>query len=332
MRELLSKYISLNGENSIFDTGKLQEYLLSCNADAKEVFQIILILRCGNIKEYVERNDKSFSSVEINNIIIGCEKQTGLNMETVKKCLYNILMSLGIDCRYEKIFIPSTDNGSYEFTETSFIPTDEIENELEKAEVFINGENEIEKAIEIYIRLAKAGSPTAMYNLGMCYFDGIGTEKSEEKGLKWIEAASKNGDPRAKIKLGDYYYFNNNIFKRNFNKAYDLYSSPGVLTVNPSIKHNIVNILNQKKTNFIVLVFGGILTVLIWVFLFLYPSLTHNAHNLIGLGIPLTVISSLIYGGACYLYRVYKYNNLKIIIDLMMLIWSIYPLVLTISR
>lgn len=332
MRDLLSKYISLNGESSIFDTDKLQEFLMSSNADAKEVLQIILILRCGNIKEYIERNDKNFSSAEVNNIIIGCEKQTELNRETVKKCVYDILIVLGIDCNYEKFFIPSDVNDSYDFTETSFISTDEIEKELEKAELFFSSGNENDKAIEIYIKLAKAGSPRAMYNLGMCYFDGIGTEKSEEKGLKWIEAAAKNGDPRAENKLGDYYYFNDNILKRNFNKAYEMYSAPGVLTVNPKIRDNIVNILNQKKINFVVLIFGGILTVLMWLFLFLYPSLTQNAHNLIGLGVPLTVFSSLIYGGTCYLYRLYKYNNLKILINLMMFIWSVYPLVLSISR
>ncbi|MCD8028134.1 MAG: sel1 repeat family protein [Erysipelotrichaceae bacterium] len=202
--------------------------------------------------------------------------------ETVKKHLYNILYSLEIDCEYEKFFAPSEISEDIECTESSFISSGHLANELAKAESLMNN-GAVDKALELYTKLAKSGSPVAMYNLGMCYYDGIGTEKSVEKGLKWIEAAAGNGDARAKIKLADHYYYNENIFNRNFSKAYELYSGPGVLAVNPSVKRNIVSIINQKKTNFIVLILGGILTFLCGCFYLLIHSLfTMEVHWLVG--------------------------------------------------
>lgn len=332
---LLKNFISQFGKDALFDTDKLIEFFtynkVAYNkVNKKELYQLVLILKCGNISDFIERNETKITSVEINNIIIGCVRDTGLSRETVKTHLYDILFSLGIDCEYEKFFIPSEASDDIEYTETSFISTGHISNELSRADKFINNGVQ-DKAFEIYIKLAKSGSAAAMYNLGMCYFDGIGTEKSEEKGLKWIEAAAANGDARAKIKLGDYYYFNDNIVKRNFSKAYELYSGIGVLTVNPKIKNNIVNILNQKKINFIVLTLGAILTLIMWLFLFINPQSVHHGSILVGWGIPLTIVPSLIYGFACYLYKKLKYTNLKILITAMLVIWLIYPLILAIN-
>lgn len=327
---LLKNYIAQFGKDALFDTDKLIEFLTDKKVNKKDLYQLVLILKCGNILDFVERNETKITSVEINNIIIGCVRDTELSRETVKKHLYNILYSLGIDCEYEKFFVPSEASEDIEYTETSFISTGHISNELSRADKFMNNGVQ-DKAFEIYIKLAKSGSAAAMYNLGMCYFDGIGTEKSEEKGLKWIEAAAANGDARAKIKLGDYYYFNDNIVKRNFSKAYELYSGIGVLTVNPKIKNNIVNILNQKKVNLIVLALGAVLTLIMWVFLFINTQSVHHGSTLVGWGIPLTIVPTLIYGFACYLYKKLKYNNLKILITGMLIIWAIYPLILAIN-
>lgn len=330
MIDLLKKFISQFGKEALLDTNKLTEFFTNEKIDMKEFYQLILILKCGNVFDFIERNEAKITSIEINNIIIGCVRDTGLSTETVKKHLYNILFSLGIDCEYEKFFIPSDSLNNIEFAESSFISTEHTAGEISKADKLMS-DGKQDKALEIYTKLAKSGSPTAMYNLGMCYFEGIGTNKSEEKGLKWIEAAAANGDARAKIKLGDYYYFNDNILKRDFSKAYELYSGVGVLTVNPKVKNNIVNILNQKKVNLIVLVFGAILAIIMWVFLFANTQSVHHGSVLIGWGIPLTIIPTLLYGFACYLYKKLKYNNLKILITAMLIIWSIYPLMLAIN-
>lgn len=330
MRKVICSYISKYGKSELFDTSKLEEYLVSNNVSEKDVCQLILILKFGNLKDYVERSEGSITSVELNNLIIGTERFTNLNRETVNKYLYDILISLGIDCEYEKFFVPLEASEDIEYTESSFISSGHLASELAKADRLMNN-GAVDKALELYTKLAKSGSATAMYNLGMCYFDGIGTEKSEEKGLKWIEAAAANGDARAKIKLGDYYYFNDNIVNRNFSKAYELYSGIGVLTVNPKIKNNIVNILNQKKVNLIILALGAVLTLIMWVFLFVNTQSVHHGSTLVGWGIPLTILPTLIYGFACYLYKKLKYNNLKILITGMLIIWAIYPLILAIN-
>ncbi len=330
MISLLKNYISQFGKDALFDSDKMIAFLAENNVNEKNIYQIVLITKCGNISDVIARNETKITSVEINNIIISCVRETELSRETVKKYLYDILISLGVDCEYEKFFVPSESSDNIEYTESSFISTRHIANELSRADALMNNGAQ-DKALEIYIKLAKSGSPAAMYNLGICYFDGIGTEKSEEKGLKWIEAAANNGDARAKIKLGDYYYFNDNIINRNFSKAYELYSGIGVLTVNPKVKNNIVNILNQKKINLIVLVLGAVITLIMWIFLFVITQSIHHGSTLVGWGIPLTIIPTLIYGFACYLYKKLKYNNLKILIIGMIIIWSIYPLILAIN-
>lgn len=342
MKELLKSYISQFGTESLFDADALTDYLTEHKANDKQICQIVLMIKCGNIKEYIERNDGGLTSVELNSMIIGCMNGTGLSREVVKDYLYCILCALNIDCAFERVLLPVEENAvgrAYEklqsnkdlhFVETSYIPYESIEKELNIADSFFKHKHE-DLAFDVYLRLAKAGCPQAMYHVGIMYFDGLGTEKSAEKGFKWVCAAAENGDPRAKARLGDYYYQNDDIFKRNFQKAYELYSGAGVLTVDPKIKGKIVNILNQKKINFIVLIFGALLSVFMWVFLFSNSPSVNSGVGCIGWGIPLTIIPTLIYAFACYLYSFNKYNNLKVFITAMTIIWSIYPLILALN-
>lgn len=330
MKHLLKNYVNSKGKDKLFSSNELKDYLISKKRTETEIMQYLLVINCGNLKEHFQRNESNISSIEMNNIVIGTSQVTGLTKETVSKILEDVLYALNINYSLNKFCIPNEGNNDLIFNESSFVPYEIIERELHKADLYAE-DGSYNKAIEIYQRIAKSGSPRAMYKLGMCYYDGIGTEKSKEKGLAWLYAAAENGDPSARIKLGDYYYFNDDILKRDFSKAYELYSGPGVLAVNPRIKKNIVSIINQKKTNFIVLVLGGFVTFLMWLLLFINPQSVHHGSILVGWGIPLTIVPTLIYGFACYLYKKLKYNNLKILITVMLMIWSIYPLILAIN-
>jgi len=328
MRSLLSQYVSENGEDQLFNCDKLQAYLKSNNANTKDTLHVIMMLRCGNIKECVSRNEKKLSGVEINNMIIACELETELNREAVKKWLFVILMTLGVDCAYEKYFAP-TENGLLEAKETAFISSTLEEEELLRAGRMMLVEETRKDATEIYLKLAKSGSARAMYQLGVCYLDGIGTQQSKEEAYKWFSAASENGNPEAKAKLGDYYYYHESILKRDFTKAYQMYSGVGVLSVDKKVKDNVVNIINQKKTNFIVLILGGILIALLWVFVFVNNIALHSGVGLIGLGVAMAALSTILYAGAWFVYSVSKYNNIKVIMSLILIIWSVYPIVLS---
>ena len=157
--------------------------------------------------------------------------------------------------------------------------------------------------------------------------DGI---RTKELGMYWIEAAAKNGEPRACEKMGDYYYSRYEFDTTQY-KALEMYSSPGVLTINPRVKERIVNILNQKRINLLVLSASGVLLLLMWVFLFVVNVSVHHTSNILGLGIPMTILSTIIYALSWGYYKMTVYNNVKWFSVLMLLFWSIYPLVLAIN-
>ncbi len=53
--------------------------------------------------------------------------------------------------------------------------------------------------------LADQGNPSAMYNLGMLYNNGIGTKQDPEKAFDWFMKATEAGDPLGAFKVGCYY-------------------------------------------------------------------------------------------------------------------------------
>ncbi len=59
----------------------------------------------------------------------------------------------------------------------------------------------LKKTIEFEKKNAEKGSAWAQYSLGLRLLTGDGVEKDEEAGRKWLEAAAKNDESRAKKKL-----------------------------------------------------------------------------------------------------------------------------------
>jgi len=68
--------------------------------------------------------------------------------------------------------------------------------DLEKAK-----QETLKKTIEFEKKNAEKGSAWAQYSLGVRYLTGDGVEKDEDAARKWLEAAAKNDDTRAKKKL-----------------------------------------------------------------------------------------------------------------------------------
>src|SRR5262245_25995442 len=59
----------------------------------------------------------------------------------------------------------------------------------------------LKKTIEFEKKNAEKGASWAQCSLGLRYLSGDGVEKDEVAARKWLEAAAKNGDARAKKKL-----------------------------------------------------------------------------------------------------------------------------------
>lgn len=78
---------------------------------------------------------------------------------------------------------------------------------------------EYEKAFTTMHTVAEQGGLTdAMFNLGMFYIRGIGTQKNVEEGIKWLKKAALQGDDQAAYNVAIFYH-DGKIVARNFDEA-----------------------------------------------------------------------------------------------------------------
>jgi TPR repeat protein len=76
---------------------------------------------------------------------------------------------------------------------------------------FIRYENDeadtesLAKAFEWYGKAAELGNPTAQFNMGVFYNNGVGREKDFVEAGRWYERAARNGDVSAQYRMGMYY-------------------------------------------------------------------------------------------------------------------------------
>ena len=57
---------------------------------------------------------------------------------------------------------------------------------------------EKESPFQAYLRSAENGDADAMFFVGRCYQDGVGTEKNQAKASEWIEKSAAAGNAAAK--------------------------------------------------------------------------------------------------------------------------------------
>lgn len=335
MKEYLKSYIQIFGSKALFDYEQLEGFLKEKQVPQAIIHQMILVLECSNLQGTLERIAQTASAVEINNMIVVCYRNSGLHAELIRARLFEALEALNFDFSNTTFYLPSDssneveDESSLRIASSVILPPDQLENELERAEAMLN-DNPAE-ALAKYIQLSKCGSSVAMYQVAMAYFEGRGTERDEDKALRWFRAAAANGDPRANYYMGKYYYENSNILKRNLKLAYEYYTAPGSYYVNDDAKKNVISIINKQKTNIITLTLAGLALLCMWIFTFLVHTSVHNGSNFLVLGIILTVIATVLFSGVVFVYVKTLYQDTKVFLPIIMVLWAIYPLLLAIN-
>lgn len=72
-------------------------------------------------------------------------------------------------------------------------------------DLYNNGD--FEKAFMTMRTVAEQGGDIdAMFNLGMYYIRGIGTEKNAEEGIEWLKKAAMQGDDQAACNVAIFYH------------------------------------------------------------------------------------------------------------------------------
>ena len=80
-----------------------------------------------------------------------------------------------------------------------------------------------EKAVYWLEKSAYQGDPEAQVNLGVCYYNGQGTEKNIEKAISWLEKAANQGSSLAITTLGHFYRTGENGVKKDIDKAIEYF-------------------------------------------------------------------------------------------------------------
>ncbi len=342
MNITLNNYISECGNDAIWDTERLYEYFSNNNIDKKTIYHFILVLSFGDLKDIVSRAENKISSVMLNTAIINTVKNTGLRQNIVQEVFSDVFAALHIGYEGETLFGFNTETGEMAPVQGQLSPAN-IKKKLKKAEELIksNEESDVREAVYLYEELSKSGSPEAMYMLGIIktrecdnlsqkpfgrIFLAKENKREQDMIQKLFECSAANGYAKAKAELGDIYYN-----KEYFHRAYEYYSSPGVVTIKPDTKEKIISILNQRVRNVWLLILGGILLLAMWLFMFLNLYSVHNHLALFGWGISINIIVTLVYGLMCFSIQKLRYYNHKTLIMIMVILWSIYPLILAIN-
>ena len=145
--------------------------------------------------------------------------------------------------------------------EQAIVPLAEYGIKLREVRQAVKSKDEARLATESvnFERMVQSGIPEAQYLKGLCYLDGIGTEKNPSKGFKHIMAAARAGHAEANAYMGDY-YFNNEGFK-DYTLAFEYYTQIGAIALSQERRENVKVILSAKKQNIIELIINGIMLI-----------------------------------------------------------------------
>ena len=74
--------------------------------------------------------------------------------------------------------------------------------ELEAASIYMSGTPDYRGALVHVRAAADAGHPAGRYMLGMMYMDGLGVERNQAEGARWLAQAAAQGNSAAQFSFG----------------------------------------------------------------------------------------------------------------------------------
>ena len=112
-------------------------------------------------------------------------------------------------------------------------------------------EQNLEEAVKWYTKSAEQGNASAQTNLGDAYTFGEGVDADRAEAVRWYLKAAKQGDARAQYALGDCYYFGGGI-EQNLEEAVKWYteSAKQVTPISGTTAHLLLHsfLLHRRKS------------------------------------------------------------------------------------
>lgn len=78
----------------------------------------------------------------------------------------------------------------------------------------------LREAFRLFLGSVKEGHILAMYELGLCYLNGRGTDVNEKKALEWLTKSAQEDCESAQCALGDCYYCGTETIEIDYKKAF----------------------------------------------------------------------------------------------------------------
>lgn len=266
--------VSNHGENLIEDTNSLETALTESEIDNVTVNQIVYLIKSSHIENYIGKD--RITLIDVNNIILDIEKNTGLKKSVVKEYLSIILYAFGYQALSDELNSIQLVNTKSDMNTDSSFDTNTYEDDLKRIATAIdntirykdpsvdggsNNENTINHYNPILKKLTRQGNPEALYLTGKCYYYGIATEKNLNEAKKYFSKSADLGYSQASAFLGDICF---NDCK--YTDAYNYYTDLGAVALSNERKNNLSAILNYKKRNIALLV--GVVAFLVFSFVF----------------------------------------------------------------
>ena len=316
----LRKIIAERGPEILKDCAALGVELKKTNCNEAVYYQILLLLKVSNLTQYIPQISTGISMIDINNIVSCAEKQTGLSKKTIKMVLSAIFFGLSLPSSLEHVVFPK--DKTYAFRDSVMDDLQKYDAKLREIHnyILLDRIKEFMELVPILDTAVRAGHPEALYLKGLCFYKGFGTEEKLEDARYYLSLAAKNGSVRAHALLGDIYF--EDPYFPDYDAAFKQYTIIGAVPLSEKRQKSVAVILQQKKTNIIDLGLASALWVLILVFSLLMGggTFSYDFAPHWGGAICAIIFSTLVLvaGVLSFVYK--KYNSIKWVIPVMMLI------------
>lgn len=313
--EQLIEIIDCRGKEILLDTAAFSEALREKQLSSVEQMQLLLLTKVSGFEEFMLGSDHILQT-DLERFVSNAQRESGLSKWIILGLTADLAGALGYD-------VVMDEEGFYsaqEYSEAFVIPSSlyareqaSIQASVEKTVSWADLSDDDQMRLE---QLAAAGSPWAKFNLAWYM-----KQTDADKAAELLKSAAADGYSKAQSALGDYYYKQGK--GSNWTKAYECYTGYGSLALNATRKKNLVNIINNKRYNQRVLLFGLIFWAAMFAMAFVHPAASLYGRDAAVRTVALLCNAGLL-GGAVYRYRKHPYDFMNWLLPSMFGVWWIY--------